>query len=89
MAQLGTTLVPVDQQIYHAVATVHDPRTDDGMQEEPPHEAENQGRVRAIQLAQQWAKEGYWGSVYNQVTGECIDEYPPKGHHKDKAASKQ
>ena len=54
-----------------------------------PTTASNNGVVRAIQLAQQWAKEGYWGSVYNQVIGECIDEYPPKGHHKDKAASKQ
>ncbi len=74
---LGTTVDTVDQQIYHAVATVHDPRTDEGMKEVPPHEAENQGRVCAIQLAQQWAKEGYWGSVYNQVTGECTDEYIP------------
>jgi len=75
---LDTSSVPVDKHIYHAVATVHDPRTDEGMKETPFYEAENQGRVRAIQLAQQWAKKGYWGSVYNQVTGECVNEYKPK-----------
>lgn len=77
---LDPASVLVDKQIYHAVATVHDPVTDDGMKETPPHEAENQVRERAIQLAQKWAKEGYWGSVYNQVTGECVDEFKPKGY---------
>jgi len=76
---LDTTVDTVDQQIYHAVATVHDPRTDEGMKENPPHEAENQGHLRALQLAKEWASNGYWGSVYNQITGECVVEYEPGG----------
>lgn len=71
--------VPVEDQIYQAVATVRDPRTDAGMKEEPTHNVGNQSRTHAVQLAQKWARDGYWGSVYNQRTGECFIDYAPKG----------
>jgi len=49
------------------------------MEGEAIKERPNQSRVRAMQFAQQWAKEGYWASVYNQLTGECVIDYAPKG----------
>ncbi|MDP1573145.1 MAG: hypothetical protein Q8M09_14870 [Pseudomonadota bacterium] len=71
------TIVPAEDHIYQAVATVHDPRTDAGMKEAPVHDVTNQSRSRAIQLAQEWASNGYWGSVYNQRTGECVIDSGP------------
>lgn len=72
-------IVPLDEQTYHAVATSRDPRTDEGMEGTPACDVVNQSRIRAIQLARKWAGEGYWGSVYNQKTGECVIDYAPKG----------
>lgn len=66
-------------QIYQAQATIHDPRTDKGMQASPVHDSVNLDRDKAIQFALQWAREGYWTSVYNQRTAECIVDYSPKG----------
>jgi hypothetical protein len=67
------------EQIYQALATIHDPRTDKGMQAAPVHDRVNLSREKAVQFAQQWASEGYWTSVYNQRTAECIVDYSPKG----------
>ena len=67
------------EQIYQALATIHDPRTDKGMQAAPVYERVNLFRDMAIQFALQWAREGYWTSVYNQRTAECIVDYSPKG----------
>lgn len=67
------------EQIYQSLATIHDPRTDKGMQVAPVHDRVNLAREKAIQFAQKWASEGYWTSVYNQRTGECIVDYFPKG----------
>ena len=77
--KLDTTIVPVEEPIFQAVATVHDPRTDAGMKEDAVHDVSNQRRSRAIQLARIWAGNGYWGSVYHQRTGECVIDYTPKG----------
>ena len=80
--KLDTGIVPIgplDEQTYHAVATTRDPRTDEGMEGTPACDVVNQSRIRAIQLARKWAGEGYWGSVYNQKTGECVIDYAPKG----------
>lgn len=77
--RLDATINPDDSRIYQVVATVHDPRTDEGEEDEAVKEHENQSRVRAIQYAEEWAKEGYWTSVYNQRTGECVFDREPKG----------
>ena len=69
----------MDERIYQMVATVHDPRTDAGMQETPVYVIEKQVRIQADRLAQKWANDGYWTSVYNQKTAECVIDYPPKG----------
>jgi hypothetical protein len=77
--KLDSTTVPVEEPIFQAVATVHDPRTNVGMMEEAVHDVSNQSRTCAIQLARKWAGSGYWGSVYYQRTGECVIDYTPKG----------
>lgn len=78
--ELDTTIDPAAKWQYEVVATRHDPRTDEGMAPETVvKERSNQSRVRAIQFAQEWAKEGYWASVYSQATGECIIDYAPEG----------
>jgi len=74
-----TTIDPVDQRHYEVVATVHDPLTGEGVDSDAVKVSVNNSRVRAIQCAQQWAKNGYWACVYNQLTGECIAEYEPEG----------
>lgn len=76
--KIDTTINSEEPRIYQATATVHDPRTDDGMEEDPVEERKNQSRLRAMQFAQKWARQGYWGSVYNQRTGECVIDYSPK-----------
>jgi hypothetical protein len=65
--------------IYQALATIHDPRTDEGMQAAPVYDRVNLSREKAIQFALHWARNGYWTSVYNQRTAECIVDYSPKG----------
>lgn len=75
--KLDVSIDPNEPKRYHVVATVHDPRTGDDEDGEVK-ERTNQSRLRAIQFAQQWAKEGYWASVYNQLTGECVVDYSPK-----------
>jgi hypothetical protein len=67
------------EQIYQALATIHDPRTDKGMQVAPVHDRVNLSRDMAHRFALQWAREGYWASVYSQRTAECIVDYAPKG----------
>lgn len=64
-----------NETVYQAVATIRDPRT---VNDPNPHEERgNLSRGRAIQAAKKWAAAGYWGSVYNQRTGECVEEYLP------------
>lgn len=50
--KLDTTINPGDPSIYQAIATVHDPRTDEGMEDDPVEDRTNQSRVRAMQFAQ-------------------------------------
>lgn len=69
--------------IYQAVATVHDPLTDKGMKEEPVHVRINLDRIKALKLAKLCSEQGYWSSIYNQLTAECVDAYPPKGEARD------
>lgn len=69
----------MNEQIYQAVATTHDPRTDKGMQAISVYDRVNLSRDKALRFALQWAREGYWTSVYNQRTAECIVDYSPKG----------
>lgn len=76
--KLDTSTAQVNERIYQVIATVHDPRTDEGMEEAAVHERVNQTRVRALQFADEWTKAGYWASVYNQRTGECVIDYSPK-----------
>jgi hypothetical protein len=64
---------------YQAVATVHDPLTDKGMQEDPVHDRVNLDRIGALKLAKQWSAQGYWVSIYNQLTAECVEDYAPEG----------
>jgi hypothetical protein len=49
------------------------------MQAAPVHDRVNLSREKAVQFALQWARNGYWTSVYNQRTAECIVDYSPKG----------
>jgi len=67
------------EQIYQALATIYDPRTEKGMQAAPVHDRVNLTREKAIRFALHWARDGYWTSVYNQRKAECIVDYSPKG----------
>jgi len=69
----------MNEPIYQVVATVHDPRTAEGMQEQPAYDVEKQDRTRATGIAQKWAEDGYWASIYDQKTAECIVDFAPKG----------
>ncbi len=75
---LNTDIDPDEPKIYQAVCTVHDPRTDDGMEENAVEDRVGISRIRALQFAQAWSRQGYWGSVYNQKTGECVIDYSPR-----------
>jgi hypothetical protein len=75
--KLDTSIDPDDLKHYHVVATTRNPRIDDD--QEAVKERVNQTRLRAIQFAQQWASDGYWASVYNQLNGECVIDYAPNG----------
>ena len=68
---------------YQAVATVHDPLTDEGMQEDPVHDRVNLDRIKALKLVKEWSSQVYWGTIYNQLTAECVEIYPPKGESRD------
>lgn len=76
---LDATCNADEPRIYEAVATLSEPCTDEGDDEDVPPERlrENQSRLRAIQFATDWAKRGYWGAVYNQLTGEKVVVYSP------------
>jgi hypothetical protein len=67
------------QNIYQAVATVHDPVTDKGMREDPVHDRVNLDRNMALTLAKQWSSQGYWAAIYDQQTSECIEYSAPTG----------
>lgn len=69
----------MEGNIYQAVATRHDPRSDQGMQEHSVQDRANLTRERAVELVLKWSRQGYWGVVYNQRTAECVVDYPPKG----------
>ena len=69
----------MNETIYQVIATVHDPRTDAGMKELPIHVIEKQVRIQADRIAKIWASEGYWVSVYNQKSADCVIDYSPKG----------
>ncbi|MDP2794052.1 MAG: hypothetical protein Q8O25_08260 [Sulfurisoma sp.] len=58
--------------------TVSDPRTDDGMESPPIDDCGNQTKAEATRLGKEWAARGYWASVYDQASGECVDEFAPE-----------
>lgn len=63
---------------YHVVATVRDPRTNEGMKDAPTMGYCTESRDVALHQARQWASDGYWTSVYDKVTGEAIYDFSPK-----------
>jgi hypothetical protein len=67
----------LDQLRYRTVATVHDPRTDADRNKESVYLHEDQTRRQAALSARTWARQGYWGSVYCQRTGECVEDFAP------------
>jgi len=69
--------VELDQLRFRSVATVHDPRTDAGMNNASVHSHEDQTRGQAVLAARTWARQGYWRSVYCQRTGECVEDFAP------------
>jgi len=58
---------------FQVVITESDPRLGD---EKVVFEAQDIIWDVAWKLAKQWAKKGYFGSVYN-LMGECVDEARP------------
>lgn len=70
----------ISKPMYSAVATQGDPRLDG--EPDAIHEVVNQSRPRAIKIARQYGECGYWGSVYNQLTGECVWEAVPHAHRR-------
>ncbi len=64
---------------FSIVGTVHDPRTNEGMNN--PAMTLGAGTLStATQQAEGWAGDGYWASVYDE-TGEAVREFKPKGAH--------
>lgn len=66
-----------------AVATTADPLTDAGDRETPVHNLRGCALRAALARAREWSDAGYWASVYNQSSGECVVSHAPQGHQKD------
>ncbi|CAH1905028.1 conserved hypothetical protein [Candidatus Nitrotoga sp. HW29] len=64
---------------YHVVATVRDPRTNEGMKGGSTLGYDTESRDIALHQARQWASDGYWASVYDKVSGEVLYDFSPKG----------
>ena len=64
---------------YHVVATVRDPRTNEGMKDAPTMGCCTESRDIAVHQAKQWASDGYWSSVYDKASSEAIYDFSPKG----------
>lgn len=66
------------QSAYRAVATAHDPRTNEGMSQKPVIAWGTSSLSKATREAEGWARNGYWGSVYDTASGEALCECSPK-----------
>ncbi len=64
---------------FLAVATVHDPRTNAGMNDSAAMQVSSYSRAAAIHQAECWSRNGYWSAVYDKATGEAVCDYSPKG----------
>ena len=67
------------QSAFRAVATVCDPRTNEGTNNNPAMEWETSSRNEAARQAENWARDGYWTSVYDQASGEALYDFSPQG----------
>ena len=65
--------------VFNVVATVYDPRCDKsdhfGAQESVNLASRSDAQIQA----RQWARDGYWASVYCSVSGEALYDFPPHG----------
>jgi len=64
-------------QWYRVVATVYDPRTEDG--QHTAMEWSTDSRTQAVRQAEYWANTGYWSAVYDKRSGEALNDFSPKG----------
>ncbi len=67
------------QSAFRAVATVHDPRTNAGMTNNPAMEWGTSSRHEATRQAENWARNGYWTAVYDKASGEALCDFSPQG----------
>ena len=65
-----------DSEAFRVVASVHDPRTEDGSH--PEMELNSGSLEAATRQAKSWARNGYWSAVYDQRTGEAIHDFTPE-----------
>jgi len=65
-----------DSATYRVVATVHDPRTDEGAN--PAMVWNTDSREAATRQAESWTRNGYWSAVYDQRSGEAIHDFTPE-----------
>jgi len=65
-----------DSATYRVVATVHDPRTDEGAN--PAMVWNTDSREAATRQAENWTRNGYWSAVYDQRSGEAIHDFTPE-----------
>lgn len=61
---------------YRVVATVHDPRTNEGSN--PAMVWNTDSRESAKHQAEYWTRNGYWSAVYDKASGEALHDFAPK-----------
>ncbi len=66
------------KKLFRAVASVYDPRSNEGMSN-PAMEWDAESRTEAACQAEAWSRDGYWSVVYGLESGEALCEFSPKG----------
>lgn len=66
-----------DSATYRVVATVHNPRTDEGAN--PAMVLNTDSRKFATRQAECWTRNGYWSAIYDVVSGEALQDFTPIG----------
>lgn len=63
--------------LFSVVATVHDPLTDGDLR--VASDTSYDTRSKAVCSARIFSSQGYWVSIYDSETGECLDDFSPEG----------
>lgn len=66
-----------DSATFRVVATVHNPRTDEGAN--PAMVWNTDSREAATRQAEYWTRNGYWSAIYDMASGEALHDFTPTG----------